>query len=785
MAKKSSDQKERDFLDTAMKRLKVSADADDHNRTMAIEDLQFANNEQWTLAERKRRSDRDRPCLTINMLPKYIRQVVGDLLHNTPSIKFIPADSQADANLALIRQGIVSSIQYNSDAESIYDYATNMFVTCGYGAWRVLTQYTDDNPFTQEIRLELIRNPFLVYLDPTAKSKSGIDAKWGFVLEKLSKKDFEEKYPDAKYSAADTMQVGKGLASELWYDKDTITVAEYFEIKPAKEIMILLEDGRVVTEHEFTEIKEKWEQQHKDLLKKIGSELSAPPSQPTGPNQQAPGAAAPASPQTGLLLSAQVDKLGPEPKEAKRRVVENPVIKHWVMTAAEILAGDLEGETVAGKYIPLVLLKGPELNIEGKNFVYSLIRHAKDPQKLLNYWNSSAAEVIALAPKAPFMATPKQVEGHEKSYATVNIDNTPLLLYNVDPDAPGPPIRMAPGPPPSAIFEQISRAEENMKSVIGMFNADVGASGSEQTGAAITARQRPGDIGTYMFAKNLVVAVTHTGKIINEMIPTVYDTEQDIQVRKVDESESFVPVNTTVGEAIRRIGQNPSRYGGLSLDRLKELAIKEGRDAKYNDITTGKFGVRVTTGPSYATQRQDSAHLLLQLVQAMPQQMSIASDIIIENLDFKDSEELASRLRKPLVNQGITKPRPGEAPPTPPPPPPAVQLAQMKLQSEQGKQALQQLKVQQENLKLEIEKLKLQEEIAKAQSIKVVSNFDIHEKSEKLRLENERLSLEKEKHYHQKIVDVAKLETDSLKTKDGAMTRMPGNKQTNGEDNGW
>jgi hypothetical protein len=788
------------IIEKAIKRLKRATKADDHNRIAAIDDLRFLNGDQWDDREKKRRSDKGRPALTLNFLPKFVDQVVGDMLHNTPTIKITPVDSQGDINIAKIRQGIISSIEYLSNSKGIYGYAAKQMVSCGYGAWRILTRYAEENPFIQEIYLEGIRNPFLVYMDPTAKDQNYADAKWGMILEKVPRDEFEERYPKAELPF-EALKFGRGINDENWFDDDTVTVAEYFVKESEKVTMHQLEDGRVVTADEYKELKKQWEGKQEDFMGMLSKGApEAPPSpgggmlppggQPAGLAPVPPQATPPGPPMNGPQppqmgqqppmpqgapqgpkppahpqqppnpLATQSKQLGPEPKIAKTRETEKSIIKQYIITSVEILEGGKEGNSFPGSFIPIILLKGKELNIEGKPYVYSLIRHAKDPSKLVNYWNTSAAETIALAPKAPWLGTAKQFEGYENDYAAANVENFPFLKYNPDPEAPGPPQRQQPGNPPVAIFQQIQRGEDNLKSVIGMFGSDVGENGPERTGAAITARQRPGDVATFEFIENLARAIMYTGRVINEMIPTIYDTERDVRVRNADESESFVPVNTTIEATAKSITQDPERYFGMDVARIRSLFAKNGKDAKFNDITVGKYDVAVTVGPSYSTQRQDSANQLLQLVQSLPQQMGTAADIIVRNLGFKDSEEMESRLRKPLLSAGMVKPRPGEVV-TPMPPNPAMVQAQAKMQVEQGKIQLQQLKIQQENIKLEHEKVKMQLEVLKLQAEKGGKDghedqSEIHEKAYKLKLEMDRLELEREKFNHQVQTDYAK-----------------------------
>ena len=731
--------KTRKFLDVVMKRLKRCVDAEEHNRNAAIDDLKFLNGEQWDDNEKKRRNVSGRPALQINLLPKFVDQVTGEMRYSRPAIKFRPVDTRADINMAKIREGIVRNIEYLSNAPAIYDHAAEMQVSCGYGAWRVLTRYTEENPFIQEIYLESLPNPFMAYLDPDCKDFVGSDAKFGFVLQKMRRSDYEDKYPDSPFPS-DNIKFGKGLANELWYDKDTITVAEYYVKETEKITMHQLEDGSVVDDIEYKEMIRIWEEQEQNSIMKImkGAQSTPagmqppqtpsmgaiPPSlgmkpigmkpqqgAPMPPAMQPPGGAVPqpSTPPVNSQMLEQMDKptlSKPKPKIVKTRGTDRTYLKQYIVTCNDILDGGLDGNRVAGKFIPLVFAYGKVRNIEGKKYVRGLIRDGKDSQKLVNYWNTTAAETIALAPKTPWVGTSKQFEGYEKDFAAANTENFPFLKYNPDPDAPGPPQRTSPGQPPVAVFEQIRRGEENLRSVIGMIGSEMNAEGPERTGVAVSNKNKPSEITTFVFLVNLGRAVAYTGQIINEMIPEIYDTERDVRLRNIDDTETFVPVNTTVSDALKKFEESPERYVGFDKKRLISAAKKYGKDAKFNELTAGKYDVVVTTGPSYHTQRQESAETLIRLTSTMPEQMKLASDIIVRNLDFKDSEEMAERFRKSLP-PNLVKLREGEEPAPQAPPPPQVQLAQAKVQSEQ-------IKNESLKMKMEIEKIKLQKEIADA-----------------------------------------------------------------------
>ena len=123
-----------DILKDAREAFRLAADAESDNRTAALDDLRFGRlGEQWPASVRRQRKAEDRPCLTINRLPAFMRQVVNDARQNKPSIKCHPADSKADPATAQIMNGLIRNIEYASNADVAYDTAAEFAVCCGFG----------------------------------------------------------------------------------------------------------------------------------------------------------------------------------------------------------------------------------------------------------------------------------------------------------------------------------------------------------------------------------------------------------------------------------------------------------------------------------------------------------------------------------------------------------------------------------------------------------------------------------------------------------------------------
>jgi len=658
------------ILEVAKERLKRAIDADNHNRVEALDDLRFIQGDQWDEKEKQRRKDRDRPCLQINVLPKYVKQICGEMRKNKVQIKVHPVDSQADVELAKIREGIIYGIEYLSNAESIYISAGEMLAKCGYGAWRVLTRYseTEEDPFMQEIFYERIENPLSVYMDVNAKDKLFADAKWAFILSKMTKDEFEKEFGKDKLpgNGLDTSPIG--TLDEHWYDKDTVTIAEYFDTEYEKKTMCKLSDNRAM---------ELEEAEH--YIESIESTFAEVKDQ-DGKNQ------------SGVM----------PPEIIKRREVKIPKIVWRKITASEIL----DEREWSGSIVPIVLLTGEETNIGGKKHIKGLIRDAKDPQRMLNYWHSSACETVALAPKAPWLATAKMIEGYEEDYANAHIDNLPYLLYNHDPEFPQEkPTRTGVGQAPMAIFAEIGRAEKSVKDTIGMYNVDVGDTSDENlrdvSGKAVAARQAPGDTATFVYLDILAQGIAHGGKIANDIVPNIMTEPRNAHLKNMDGTETFAPINTTVGEAMSSISSNPQKFAGMNLNKLKETQMKEGVNAPFNEITRGKYNIAITTGPTFATQRAEAVENIVRIATAT-QMNPVDKYFIIKNSDFPGSDEYANVIKR-MIPPGILPPEEGGVP-VPQGPNTAEQMEEKKLK-------LEEMKARTEQLKLQLQTLKLMEQI--------------------------------------------------------------------------
>jgi hypothetical protein len=319
-------------------------------------------------------------------------------------------------------------------------------------------------------------------------------------------------------------------------------------------------------------------------------------------------------------------------KPIRSREADRKKVKWCKINGYELL----ESREWAGAYIPVVRVVGNEFEVDGRMYVSGLVRNAKDAQRMYNYWVSQEAEMLALAPKAPFIGYGGQFEGYEQQWKTANTNNWPYLEVNPDvTDGQGQvlplPQRAQPPMASSGLLQAKAGAAEDIKSATGQYNASLGMTSNERSGKAILARQREGDVGTYHYVDNLARAIRHIGRQLVDLIPKIYDTERIARIIGEDGEPATVKMNPMQEEPVKRIVDQE----GTLIEKI------------YNP-NVGKYDVRVITGPGYATKRQEALESMAQLLQGNPQLWQVAGDLFVKNMDWPGAQDLAKRFKKTI-----------------------------------------------------------------------------------------------------------------------------------------
>jgi hypothetical protein len=556
-------------INEAIKFWRLVNDADSTNRAEALMDVKFAAGDQWPVEIQNSRNLESRPCLTINKIDAYIRQVTNQQRMQRPRIKVHPVNNLADYKIAQVIEGITRHIEVNSNADTAYDTAFDYAVRMGWGYWRVNTRYVSENSFDQEIYIDTIDNPFTVYFDPNSILPDGSDAEKCLITTVMDKKIFRENYPGAD-DGANFQQRSTGDDTASWITKEDIRVAEYFWIERERAKLYLLSDGTsgfADSDNFFARVEA-----------------------------------------AGLTV---VDE-----RDSFRKAVK------WIKcTAMEVL----EEKTMAGKYIPVVPCYGAQVIVDDKRKKYGLVRFAKDPQRMYNFWRTAMTESVALAPKAKWLLAEGQDEGHENEWAMANIKSTPVLRYKQKDieGVPAPvPTRLQPEAPPTGIMEAAGAISADLQMVLGVLDPNQLPSGNI-SGKALAGQQNQVDMSNFHFYDNMTRSIRHTGKIILDLIPKIYDTERVMRIIGSDGQ----PDMTTINQA-NEIGE------------------------VLNDVTVGEYDVVMDTGPGFQTKRQQAVESMMPLLTGNAELFNIAGDLVFRNMDFPGADVIADRLAamNPLAN---------------------------------------------------------------------------------------------------------------------------------------
>ena len=560
-------------IQDAIQFLQFANEADQMNRSEALEDLKFAAGDQWPVEIQNSRVLEARPCLTVNKVDAYCRQLTNQMRQQRPRMKAHGMNNDTDAKMAQIISGIFRHIEVQSDADQAYDKAGDFAVRMGWGYWRVTTDYVRDDSFDQEIYIKAIDNPFTVYFDPNSVAPDGSDAEKVLITTVISKENFKKMYPNAEVDQGFTMR-GTGDTNPEWVMKEDIRLAEYFYTERTPIKLHLLSDGTTVKSDEL--------------------------------------------PPQDVLDIAGITIIETRDSYEKK-------IRWCKLTSMEVLE---EGEW-AGKYIPIIPVYGQETVVENKKKKFGIVRMAKDPQRMYNFWQTSLTESVALAPKAKWLLAEGQDEGHENEWAMANIKSMPVLRYkqtDIDGKPAPAPQRLQPEPPPAGIMAAAQSMTTDLMQVVGIFDPAQLPTGNI-SGKALQGQQQQVDLTNFHYYDNLTRSIRQTGRVILDLIPHIYDRQRVMRIIGDDGKPEILTIN--------QYGQD-----------------EEGITKILNDVTVGEYDVVMDTGPGYNSKRQEAAETMLQLFSVDPSLIQQAGDLLIRNMDFPGAETIADRL---AVNNPLAK----------------------------------------------------------------------------------------------------------------------------------
>lgn len=474
------------FLEDMREQYEADVAYDQTNREQALDDKKFSAGEQWdpmVLEQRK-----GLPCLIINNIPQFTAQLVGDFRESRRAIKVVPSNDE-DVDIASLRGDLIRGIEMQSRADRVYDSAFESVVQCGDGAFRIAVEYARDDVFDQDIFIRPIDDCLAVVWDRFSIDPTGRDARRVWVDDRLPKKEFKAKWPNATEDALEpSTDVLDDMVRCGWVDEDSVRVSEYWRLIERQRVMGLFPNGKVFIIDESN-------------MDQLIMENGAP---------------------------------------TKTRLTWCTYAQMHLVTGSAILSGPYEYRM---NRLPIVRMTGRTVNVGGRRVRYGLVRFMKDPVRLKNFWRSVNAEQLGYAPKAQWIATESAVAGKEDAIRKAHLSRDPLLVVNDEAIIGQNLQRLDPPAPQAALLQESSINAQDMKDVTGIHDASLGVRSNETSGRAIQARQREGDVAALTFYDNANAAILEAGDVINQLIPQIYDGTRIIRTIGEDERVKFQKIN--------------------------------------------------------------------------------------------------------------------------------------------------------------------------------------------------------------------------------------------------
>jgi hypothetical protein len=479
-----------EIIQRAKKGLQEDMDACKHNREESAKDLRYLSLKQWDEAEIQSRmgsaGSPERPALVADELNPFVDQVVNEFTKNKPGAKVAPVSEGATDDDADVIGGLLRHIDYASRAKMAYGTAFRYEVASAEGFTILNTQWVDGT-FNQEIVVEPVEDPSLVFIDAWAKWPDGSDANRAFQLRWMSQESYKETYGDQAFGAVTSIS-----SPGAWISANGILMASFWE--------------RTKNTHK---------------LHQVRMTGGAP-----------------------IVISEQerIDHEIADEDILQTREEDDYTVMQYIIDGAHV---HKETEWL-GSWIPITRWFGKEYYVDGKKQTLSLIRPGRDPQKLKNYYRSLEAEVVSLGSRSPFLGYTGQFK--DRKWRDANSQNYAYLeaeAVSENGELLPLPQRQTAEPPVQALIAGAQQSIQDIRQGIGMYPPSLGQPQSaDQSGKAILALQQEGDNGSYLYFNNAAMSQWHQYRMMLELIQEIYTEEQEIRILGPDMKQEIVKINT-------------------------------------------------------------------------------------------------------------------------------------------------------------------------------------------------------------------------------------------------
>lgn len=471
-----------------------TSDLDQREQARESDHFLLDKDGQWELHVAKTLDNQNRPRYTFDKVTPVIESIMSDIEDMDFAINVKPQGGEANKEEALVREGMIRTIENISGATDIYRKAARRIIRRGFDAWEVKAKYLDAWSFEQDLVIEAIPNAInRVWFDNTSTKQDGSDIEFAFVLTSMSPADYEATWPKGRKVSVSDSETHQQFEEN--YQPEVITVGKKYYRKAVRVEVLQMSDGSVLENNE----------KNKSIIDDLAN--------------------------SGIVVS-------------NRKMVDDFAVYCRYFDGAGMLEPEMK---TAFKSIPIIPVYGNhEILGHNSKLTYSgIVLKEMDAQRVHNYAKSREIEEGALAPRTKYWMTKKQAKGHELQLSRMNISADPVQFYNFDETAPAPYQggQNQINPHLSTLGNQMAQDINQQAGVFSAMQGDFSGRMSEETVRRMVDR---GTGATRKWVNSLVTAIKRTGDIVLEAMPIVYDTKRQVQITGIDGMESMELINNEV-----------------------------------------------------------------------------------------------------------------------------------------------------------------------------------------------------------------------------------------------
>jgi hypothetical protein len=537
---------------------------------------------------------------TFDLINKRRNKVKAELWQNPIQVHFKAKDG-ADPEDSELINGMYRTDSLNSD--EAYKTATGDQVDCGFGAWRLETEY--ENKLDDVNNYQIIkRTPIneannVVMFDSNARRQDKSDAAWGSVITAFTDEGWEAYCRDnginyeKNKNPASLIQENRSTTNWFWRDeRSDLKVAEFYHRTKSRHKVLIFEDmlGNIVSYYQ------------KDI-KNVLDELEAGGYEMVG-----------------------------------SKMKDRYTVTKYIVSGEKVI----KKQRIAGEYIPIIPVYGDWSITEGRELWRGIYHDAKDSQRLRNMAMSYVADIVGKGPRSKQIYYPGQIKGFEWMYALTGSDNNlPYLLQNEVSDATGQqyPIgavgEVAPATVPPAVNDILVHTRESVSDTMGNSLASDSMMNSQVTEGQIRIASGENNLETFIYQDNYALAMKHDAAVYMSIASELYDVPRDVTVTAADGTEEVIKIQETI------------------------LDDETGEEVVLHDITKGRWEVYTETGPNYSTLKEETRNELKDMylaTQGTPDGQMFMS-AYLSMAEGPDMKPIREYYRKQMILQGLVEPK--------------------------------------------------------------------------------------------------------------------------------